>query len=286
MLSTCMYGQSGPLAQLPGFGLTLTAASGISNLTGWPDRTPQPSGEYTDFVVPRFNVLALMGALDYRCRTGKGQYLDISQMEAALHFMAPVLMDYSVNGREPGRMGNRSNYAAPHGVYRCLGEDSWCAIAITNEEEWKALCNVIGRPDCLEDIKFTTLSGRKKNEDEIDCLIEEWSATRKAEDVMLLLQQAGVPAGVAENGEQLDMDPQLKHRHYYWELDHPEMGKMSYSGMPIKLSETPYTITRGAPCLGRTHRLYMHGDIENAGRRICTVDKRRYISLSRGIRID
>jgi benzylsuccinate CoA-transferase BbsF subunit len=262
MLSTCMYGQSGPLAQLPGFGLTLTASSGISNLTGWPDRTPQPSGEYTDFIVPRFNVLALMSALDYRRRTGQGQYLDISQMEASLHFMAPVLMDYSSNGRETERMGNRSTYAAPHGVYRCLGEDSWCAIAVTDDGEWLALCQAMERPGWLKDTRFATLAGRKKNEDELDRLIEEWTMLHQAEDVMYLLQAAGVSAGVAENGEQLDSDPQLKHRHYYWELEHPEMGRMSYSGMPIKLSETPYSITRGAPCIGE-HTEYICTEILN-----------------------
>jgi benzylsuccinate CoA-transferase BbsF subunit len=256
MLSTCMYGQSGPLAQLPGFGLTLTAASGISNLTGWPDRTPQPSGEYTDFVVPRFNVLALMGALDYRRRTGKGQYLDISQMEASMHFMAPVLMDYSVNGRDVGRMGNSSENAVPHGVYKCQGDDSWCAIGVTNDSEWHAFCYAIDRQEWCDDPRFATLSGRKKNEDELNKLIEEWTMTGKAKEIMQLLQQAGVSAGVAESGEQLDSDPQLKHRHYYWEMDHPEMGKMSYSGMPIKLSETPYSITRGAPCLGE-HTAYV-----------------------------
>ena len=250
MLSTCMYGQTGPLAQLPGFGLTLTAATGISNLTGWPDRTPQPSGEYTDFIVPRFNVLALMAALDYRRRTGKGQYMDISQMEASLHFMSPVIMDYTVNGREVDRMGNRSTSAAPHGVYKCLGNDSWCAIAVAGDKEWQAFCAAIGRQNLADDPRFASLPARKYNEDELDRLIEEWTEGRNAGEVMQLLQEAGISAGIVENGEQLDSDPQLKHRHYYWELDHPEMGKMSYSGMPIQFSETPYSITRGAPCLG------------------------------------
>ena len=260
MLSTCMYGQTGPLAQLPGFGLTLTAASGISNLTGWPDRAPQPSGEYTDFVVPRFNVLALMAALDYRRRTGEGQYLDISQMEAALHFMAPVLLDYSVNGRELSRTGNRNEWAAPHGVYRCRGEDSWCAIAVTDDKAWESFCAAMGRQEMLKDPRFASLMARLDHLDELDNLIEAWTIERNAEDVMEVMQAAGVSAGVAESGRQLDSDPQLKHRHYYHEMDHPEMGRMSYSGMPIKMSETPYRITRGAPCLGE-HTAYICTEI-------------------------
>lgn len=262
MLSTCMYGQTGPLAQLPGFGLTLTAASGISNLTGWPDRAPQPSGEYTDFVVPRFNVLALMSALDYRRRTGEGQYLDISQMEAALHFMTPVLLDYSVNKRELSRTGNHSEFAAPHGVYRCRGEDSWCAIVVTSDYEWATLCDAIGQKQLAEDPRFATLMARLNHLDELDNLIENWTMEHSAKDVMEILQTAGVSAGVAQSGRQLDSDPQLKHRHYYWEMEHPEMGRMSYSGMPIKMSKTPYRITRGAPCLGE-HTAYICMELLN-----------------------
>lgn len=250
MLSTCMYGQTGPFAKLPGFGLTLTAASGISHLAGWPDRPPLPSGAYTDFVVPKFNVLAIAAALDYKHRTGKGQYLDISQLEAALHFLAPALLEYAANGRELGRIGNRSTYAAPHGVYRCEGENSWCAIAVTSDEEWRSLCRVMAKPELTEDTRFATGADRLENTDELDMLIESWTSSQTADEVMRLLQAAEVSAGKALNGEQLDSDPQLKHRNYYSELDHPVMGKMSYSGMPVKMSATPYQITRNAPCLG------------------------------------
>jgi len=250
MLSTCMYGQTGPFAKLPGFGLTLTAASGISHLVGWPDRPPLPSGAYTDFVVPKFNVLAIAAALDYRSRTGKGQYLDISQLEAALHFLAPILLDYSANRRELGRIGNKSTITAPHGVYRCKEADSWCAIAVTNDEEWESLCRIVAKPELTEDPRFATGAARLESADELDLLIEDWTSNQTADDVMSLLQAAGISAGKALNGEQLDNDPQLEHRNYYQELDHPVMGRMSYSGMPVKMSATPYHITRNAPCLG------------------------------------
>lgn len=250
MLSTCMYGQTGPLSSLPGFGLILTGASGISHLAGWPDRPPLPSGSYTDFVAPKFNVLAIVAALDYRRRTGKGQYLDASQFEAVLHFLTPVLLEYTVNGRELCREGNKCSHAAPHGVYPCQGENSWCAIAVFSDKEWESFCNVINRPDLIEDPSFATRLARLENEDELDLLIEAWTQDLSADEVMNTLQAVGISAGKALNGEQLDNDPQLKHRNYYWDLDHSEIGKMSYGGLSIKMSATPYKITRSAPCLG------------------------------------
>jgi benzylsuccinate CoA-transferase BbsF subunit len=209
MLSTCMYGQTGPLAELPGFGLTLTGASGISHLAGWPDRPPLPSGAYTDFVVPKFNVLAIVSALDYRHRTGKGQYIDASQFEAALHFVSPVLLEYTGNGRELERIGNKSTYTAPHGVYSCKGENRWCAIAVTGDHEWERFCEVIGQKEWREDARFATMLARLENAEILDALIEGWTKDRTAEEVMDLMQDAGISAGVVQNGEQLDRDPQL-----------------------------------------------------------------------------
>jgi benzylsuccinate CoA-transferase BbsF subunit len=260
MLSTCMYGQTGPFARLPGFGLTLTGASGISHLAGWADRPPLPSGAYTDFVVPKFNVLALLAALDYRRRTGKGQYLDVSQLEAALHFQIPVLLEYTANGRELERIGNRSPYAAPQGVYRCKGENNWCALSVESEQDWENFCRVMDKQVWVDDPRFATSLARQENLEPLNKLIEEWTQHLDAEEVMNLLQNGGVSAGVAQNGEQLDRDPQLKHRNYYCQLDHPEMGPFSYSGFSMKMSATPYEITRGAPRLGE-HTEYVCSEI-------------------------
>ncbi|GAG27297.1 unnamed protein product, partial [marine sediment metagenome] len=129
MLSTCMMGQTGPYATSPGTGSTLPALSGITNITGWPDRMPVQPGAYTDWVAVHYNVLAILAALDYRRRTGKGQYIDVSQYETGVHFLAPLAMDYAVNQRVAGRVGNRCDYAAPHNAYRCRGDERWCAIA-------------------------------------------------------------------------------------------------------------------------------------------------------------
>ncbi len=246
MLSSCMMGQTGPEATRPGMGAGLTTQAGFTNITGWPDGEPvSPGGAYTDYIAPLFNAVAILAALDYRRRTGKGQYLDGAQFENVIHYMAPIVLDYEVNGRVASRMGNRYQNAAPHGAYRCRGEDRWCAIAVFTDEEWQNFRWVIGNPPWTNESKFSTLAGRKVNEDELDRLVEEWTIKRSAEEVMYLMQATGVPAGVLETGEDLlEHDPQLRYRHFFWEIDHPEVGKYYPPRSAFILSKTPGEVRR------------------------------------------
>ncbi len=250
MLSSCMQGQTGPHATHPGYGNQLTGLSGFTHIAGWPDRGPVDIGAYTDFIAPRFNALAILAALDYKRRTGKGQYLDMSQFEDSIHFVAPLVLDYVVNHRVADRMGNRCTGAAPHGAYRCRSEDRWCAIGVFNDEEWVNFSRVIGSLAWTKDARFATLLGRKQNEDELDKLVEEWTVNYSAEEVMTRMQAAGVGAGVLQTGEDLlEHDPQLKHRRLFCELDHPEVGKYRPAGPPFILSKVPCEIRR-SPLLG------------------------------------
>lgn len=250
MLSSCMMGQTGPHATLPGFGPHLAALSGFNHIAGWIDREPASLGPYTDFIAPNFNVLAILAALDYRRRTGKGQYIDASQYENGAHFMAPLILDYAVNRRVAGRMGNQYPTAAPHGAYQCRGKDRWCAIAVFTDEEWESFCKVIGEPAWTKDTRFSTLLARKDNEDELDRLVGEWTINHTPEEVMNQMQAAGVAAGLLENAQDLvERDPQLKHRHAFWELDHPEAGVSHVPGPPFILSKVPFELRR-APMLG------------------------------------
>lgn len=257
MLSTSMQGQTGPAFAHPGSGHKLTALAGLSNILGWPDRKPAWIAAYTDFIAPRYNIVALMAALEYRRRTGKGQYLDMSQFEAGLQFMAPLILDYEVNKRTANRMGNQCEYAAPHNAYRCLGEDRWCAIAVFTDEEWHSFCKVLSKPELAGDPRFGTLMARKENEAELDSIVNEWTSTRTAEDVMNAMQAAGVPAGVVETGEDvLDHDPQLMHRHTFTELDYPGVGKYrSQAGTHFLMSKCECDMT-AAPILGE-HNEYV-----------------------------
>lgn len=252
MFRTCMHGQTGPLARHPGFGNILTSLAGYNGIVGWPDRPPCgfQARAFTDFVAPLYGTVALIAALDHRRRTGEGQCLDLSQHEAGMHPLSPLILDYTVNHREPHTLGNRLPYAAPHGVYRCKGDDRWCAIAIFSDEEWASFCRVIANPAWAQDPKFATLLGRKQNEDELDRLIEEWTCERSAEEVMSLLQSGGVAAGLVANAKDQREDPQLEHYHSFHELDHPEMGKMSfYHGPGFRISNTEYEMAR-PPLLG------------------------------------
>ena len=260
MLSTCNLGQTGPLAQQPGFGTQLVSWAGLTHLSGWPDRVPaQPYGAYTDFIAPHFAIAGIVAALDYRRRTGKGQHLDISQLETAIQFLAPVMLDYSVNGQVWIRSGNRCIQAAPHGVYPCRGEDRWCAIAVSNDQEWQVLCRTIGHSELEHDPRFDTLANRKQNEDELDRLIGLWTREHQVEDVMHLLQGAGVACGIVENGKDIHEDPQLQHRHHLQALNHPEIGLHSYDTQSFQLSETPARLERPGPCLGE-HNEYVCKD--------------------------
>jgi crotonobetainyl-CoA:carnitine CoA-transferase CaiB-like acyl-CoA transferase len=258
MISLGSKGQTGPQARLPAFGAHLAALSGFTHITGWPDRDPPVIfGAYTDSIAGRFGAATLLAALDYRRRTGKGQYIDLSQSEAGIEFLAPPLLDYDVNRRILERKGNRHPSAAPHGAYRCKGEDRWCAIAVFADQEWKAMRQVMGSPPWAEDDKFATLLGRKSNEEELDNLIEQWTINYSAEEVMNRLQQAGVSAGVVETAEDLHSDPQLEHRHHFWVLEHQEIGESTYDSMGSQLSKTPAELYKAAHTLGEdNHYVY------------------------------
>jgi crotonobetainyl-CoA:carnitine CoA-transferase CaiB-like acyl-CoA transferase len=256
MLSSTIQGQTGPRRSFVGWGWNAVALTGIANLTGWPDRSPVGTIQaYPDSIVPWFGTVAVLSALDYHRRTGKGQYIDISQYETTAHFLAPLLLDYTANGHEATRAGNRSPYAAPHAVYRCKGNNRWCAITVFSEDEWQSFCRVLGSPVSLADSKFSTVQRRKANEDELDRLVEAWTVNYSPEEVMTKLQQAGVPAGVVKSNKEVFEDPQLAARHYFQPVQHREIGQMLQQAWPIELSRSPRQ-TRPAPCLGE-HNEYV-----------------------------
>jgi len=238
--------------------------SGLTCLTGFPDRPPAgPGFSYSDFAGGRAGVLACLEALHYRNKTGKGQWVDVSQLEALCVLMGPGMLDYSVNGKIPGRMGNRHPFraAAPHGAYRCKGEDRWCALAVFTESEWQAFCRALGYPAWTREERFSTATGRVENMDDLEALVEEWTKTHTAEEVMEIMQREGVPAGVVQEAPDLiDKDPQLRHRGFWVELDHAELGRRKHEGLSFVLSKTPGRLKRAAPCLGE-HNDYVFGEI-------------------------
>jgi benzylsuccinate CoA-transferase BbsF subunit len=252
MLRQSGFGNWGPYSQQPAFGMVLAAMAGLPNFVGWPDRGPMPLGvsAYTDCISPRFAVAALIAALDYRNKTGKGQILDLSQLETSLFFILPAILDYESNGREPVRVGNSNPYMVPHGIYPCKGEDRWCAIAVQSDTQWAALCKIIERQDLIEDERFYTFINRKKNEDEINKIIGEWTIKFEPDVIMQEMQTVGIPAGVVKNSADIYSDPQLRERGIFWPLNHPDMGLYTHLGQSFVLSETPAQARIPSPQLG------------------------------------
>ena len=255
MLSSCLMGQSGPLASYAGFGNLAAAITGFYNLTGWPDRPPAgPYSAYTDYLSPRFTVAAVLAALDHRRRTGEGVYIDQSQGEASLHFLAPAILDYTANGRVEERAGNRDREMAPNGIYPAAGDDRWVAIAVRSDEEWQKLCRAMARPDLARDSRFADRAGRLRESDALDALVAEWTSTRKMEEVERLLQGLGIAASAVQNSTELVRDPQLLHRRHFVELEHPEHGKTVVEGSRFTMSRTPPAVRHSAPTLGRDNQ--------------------------------
>ena len=250
MLSSDTYGQTGPFAGTPLYGLPLTALTGLPHLTGAPEQLPQfPGFAITDFIAPRANAMAIISALDHRRRTGQGQYLDAAQFESTIPMMSPVILQYAADDILAGRIGNRSTYAAPHGVYACRGDENWVAISVMTDAMWPRFCATAEHPEWADDARFTTLAGRLENQDALDAAVEAWTRTLPAADVQTRLQAADVAAGVVQGGRGLAEDPQLEHIGFYTTLDYPEIGQFTHSGWPATMSRTPYEVRR-APMLG------------------------------------
>jgi crotonobetainyl-CoA:carnitine CoA-transferase CaiB-like acyl-CoA transferase len=248
MMSSCLFGQSGPLQRYAGFGTMGAALSGFFHLTGWPDRPPcGPFGAYSDYMSPRFGLCALLAALEHRHRTGEGQYLDFAQAEAAAHFLTPTLLDYAINGTVGCRDGNNDAALAPHGVYRCAGVDDWVAIACRDDRDWRALSELLARDDLAE----LTIAERRARRTEIDDAVAAWTAPRTGIDAESALIAHGVPAHGVQNSGECAADAQLAHLEHFITVPHAEHGTIVIEGSRISLDATPASVGASPPLLGQ-----------------------------------
>jgi crotonobetainyl-CoA:carnitine CoA-transferase CaiB-like acyl-CoA transferase len=247
MLSSSLMGQTGPLARYVGFGNTGASLAGFTHLTGWPDRAPAgPYSAYTDYVSPRLALAALLAAVDYERRTGQGTYIDFSQTAAALMFLAPAVLQRTIADEEPRPMGNADHDFAPHGVYPVEGDDSWVALACTDDEQWVALARLLARTD----LSTLGLGERRLRAAELDKVITEWTSTRSGPDVQAACQAEGVPAHVVQNSPECWADPQLWQQGHFREVPHAVVGSVWVQGPRLELSGTPADVTRAGPELG------------------------------------
>ena len=251
MIALSGYGATGPEREHISYGPAQVPMSGMSSLTGYKDWPPMHVGiSYGDPNGGLHGAFAVLCALMYRARTGKGQYIDLSQFETSTAMVAEGLLDYGMNGAQPKRDGNRNSSMAPHGVFRSIGEDCWVSVAVRDDEEWRRFCATIGRPELRDDAHFATLAARKQNEDVLEAIVTEWTRSRSPGEATTLLQAAGIPAAPAMNNKDLSTDPHLNSRPIFVYNEHPEVGVKQHVGIPWQLSKTPLSV-RPAPLLGQ-----------------------------------
>lgn len=247
MMSTCLFGQTGPLANFAGYGNLGGAMSGFYQLTGWPDRPPVgPFGAFTDYTSPHPAAATLLAAIDHRRRTGEGCYLDFSQAEASIHFLAPAILDFAHNGVVAGGIGNASDQFCPHGVFPTVGNDEWVAIVAQDDPAWVSLCGLIGR----DDLAALTLAERLADAAMIEQEVTAWTTGRSSADAEEACQEHGIAAHRVQNSPEIVVDPQLVHRDHIRSVPHSIHGSVAIEGPRFALSRTPIGPSMGGPTLG------------------------------------
>lgn len=251
MISLSGYGASGPESDFVSYGPAQVPLSGMSSLTGYAGWRPMHVGiSYGDPTAGLQGAFAVLAALLYRQRTGRGQFIDLSQQETMIAVLPEGVMEYTMNGTQPPRQGNRDHAMAPHGVFRCAGEQRWVAIAVRDDEEWRRFAGAIGQPELADAPEFATLAARKWHEDALEALVTAWTEQRTPEDATCLLQAAGIPVFTTCNSQDVAENPHLHAADFFVFLKHPEVGARQHIGIPWHMSGTPCSIRRAAPRLG------------------------------------
>ncbi len=263
------WGYKGVYSKFGSYGPVAQAISGLTEQSGLPAPYP-PAGwgySYMDWSGAYYCAIMMLLAVYHKKRTGKGQYIDGSQLEPSIYLTGTAMLDFAVNGRHYHRTGNRAvaKPAAPHGAYRCAGEDRWIAIAVTNEEEWTALVSQMGNPSWAADEKLRTMAGRVANQDELDRLVGTWTRDQEAFALQERLQHAGIPAGVCQTAEdRVERDPQLRHLKWLIPLPHNEIGTWPVKDVPFHFTNAQVDqggpLGRAAPCYGQDND-YVYGDL-------------------------
>ncbi len=257
MASLPGFGMDGPMRNRTSFGPGIEAMTGLGDLTGFPDGPPMKPGNFvTDYTAGMMAAFAIMAALHYRKRTGKGQHLELAMRDGALQFIGEPLMDYAMNGRVQSRIGNRHPAMAPHGVYPCRGEDMWVAIAVGSDDEWERLRSALGDPDWARDERFATVTGRLRHQDEIDPHLSEWTKQRSHYAAMHTLQASGIDAGAVLTTKEIGTDPHYDARQFMQPVYIPEAGPVRLSRQGFKLSETPGEISAGPNFAAGNHYVF------------------------------
>jgi crotonobetainyl-CoA:carnitine CoA-transferase CaiB-like acyl-CoA transferase len=260
MISLSGYGDTGPYREYVAYGPAQVPLSGLSSLTGYKGWPPMQAGfSYADPNAGVHGAFAILAALYHRKKTGEGQYIDMSQWECAMGLLPEGILEYTMNGREPERDGNRDPLIAPHGVFPSKDRfentgvmvDMWVSIVAADDADFELLAGAIGRPELARDPRFNTAAARKRNEDELDAAISGWTSQRSAAEAEQILQAAGVAAAMCAPNKFVSEDAHLKERGYWVYLDHPEVGVQQHCGIPWRMSRTQGKVRAPAPLIGQ-----------------------------------
>jgi len=269
MLSMSGMGQTGPWKNHVAFGPTVQSLGGLTYLSSFEEDAPVgPGYALADHISGLYGAFAVLAALENRDRTGQGRYIDLSQYEVVASMIGPALLDVLVNGQEAIPQGNQPDYkmAAPHGCYQCLGDDRWCVIGVFNETQWQALVKVMGNPGWASEKRFSTLKTRKVHVKPLYEKLNLWTRKHDAPELVKILQEAGIRAGVVQNAEDLANDPHLLDQNYFVQIQHPSLGKTISDRSPIRFipdsSTDPYSDVdlKSSPLLGEANN-YVYMDL-------------------------
>jgi len=257
-LTSTGYGRTGPYARRVAMGNTIDAAAGLFGLRdyGDGDGTSVSPNTHCDSIAAVTNAFAILAAIYYRQKTGKGMFIDASMVEPSMSHIGEAIMDYSMNKRISQSLGNRHASMSPQGCYRCQGEDEWVTLSIASDKEWRRFTSVIGKPQLAEDERFRNVTARVKNQDDLDKYIKEWTENHTKFEIVELLQQAGIASGMVSNNADIYRDPHIIERGCLELIEHPDAGPHTYAARPWKLKKTEIPPRRHAPCLGE-HNEYV-----------------------------
>jgi crotonobetainyl-CoA:carnitine CoA-transferase CaiB-like acyl-CoA transferase len=263
ILSNTGFGQTGPWKHYPGLASMMEPLIGLALASGYEDGDPERIGNaYIDYLSAWNGLVAILSALHYRRRTGKGQHIDQSMFQIGMHTVVEPLLDHQLRGAGTEQLGLRHRWMAPHCAYPCRGEDRWIAITVRSDAEWERLCGIMGEPAWCRDARFADTLGRYEHQKEIDAHLATWTADHDEYALMRTLQAAGIPAGVVQNPMDLVLDPQLAERGYWRMVDHsaaaPKVGRRPIMGLPYTLSETPPRVEKASPGLGEDNVRILH----------------------------
>jgi len=278
MVSLSGFGDSGPYRDHAAYAWAFEGAAGFQSITGYTGGPPMMVGTgYGDWVLGMNGVAAILLALLHRRKTGKGQYINIAGQEVVLHQIGEAILEYSMTGRVRKPIGNRHDFAAPYGCYRCQGDDQWITIAVVTDSEWRNLCAAMGNPPWTEDERFNSVEGRWQNQDELDRLIEQWTIQFDHNEAMHILQRAGVAAGAVLSPKGVLFDDHFREREFFQLIDHPGAGRRP---MPKLMAanfggfEIP---KRPAPCLGEHNRHILEGLLGMSPEEVEELEKEKVI---------